>query len=92
MNIRPSQWPIVRQITGTDRSARGSAARSQWSRDLTPRTAQADRVVQSICPFCAVGCGQRIFVKDDQIVQVADDREKIRNKIEGKSQIPDGQP
>lgn len=73
MNIHPNQWPIVRQLTGSDQSGRGEAARSRWSRDLAPRTAQADRVVQSICPFCAVGCGQRIFVKDEQIIQIEGD-------------------
>jgi formate dehydrogenase major subunit len=30
---------------------------------MTPRTSTADRVVQSVCPYCAVGCGQRIYVK-----------------------------
>ena len=66
-------WPFVRQLTGPDRSGRGEAARSSWSVTLTPRTDTADRVVRSICPFCAVGCGQRIFVKDEQIVQIEGD-------------------
>jgi formate dehydrogenase major subunit len=30
-------------------------------------------VVQSICPYCAVGCGQRVYVKDEQIVQIEGD-------------------
>jgi len=66
-------WPLVRQLTGSDHSGRGEAARSSWSLTLTPRTDSADRVVQSICPFCAVGCGQRIFVEDEQIVQIEGD-------------------
>jgi formate dehydrogenase major subunit len=37
---------------------------------LTPRTADADKVVDSICPYCAVGCGQRVFVRDGQITQI----------------------
>lgn len=73
MSIHPGEWPLVRQLTGLDRSARGAAVRSPWSKALTPRTAEADRVVQSICPFCAVGCGQRIFVKDERIVQIEGD-------------------
>jgi formate dehydrogenase major subunit len=73
MNVRLSQWPVVRQIVGDDRSGRSSAARSPWSDDLEPRTATADRVVQSICPFCAVGCGQRIFVRDERIIQIEGD-------------------
>jgi formate dehydrogenase major subunit len=37
------------------------------------RTRDADRVVDSICPYCAVGCGQKIFVKDEQITQIEGD-------------------
>lgn len=68
-----SKWPLIRQLTGTDRTARGEAAISPWSADLHARIDDADRVVQSICPFCAVGCGQRIFVKDEQIVHIEGD-------------------
>jgi formate dehydrogenase major subunit len=67
------RWPLLRQAVGTDRSGRSSAVSSKWSETLTPRTVGADRVVQSICPFCAVGCGQRVFVKDEQIVQIEGD-------------------
>ena len=38
-----------------------------------PRTATADKVVQSVCPYCAVGCGQRVFVKDGRVVQIEGD-------------------
>jgi formate dehydrogenase major subunit len=30
-------------------------------------------VVQSVCPYCAVGCGQRVFVKDERVVQIEGD-------------------
>jgi len=30
-------------------------------------------MVQSICPYCAVGCGQRVYVKDEQVVQIEGD-------------------
>ena len=66
-------WPVLRQLTGADRLGRGAAAQSPRSRDLEPRTVQADRVVDSICPYCAVGCGQKIFVKDEQVVQIEGD-------------------
>jgi len=66
-------WPVVRQVTGTDRLARGVAARSARSDALLPRTATADRVVSSICPYCAVGCGQRVYVKDERVVQIEGD-------------------
>jgi formate dehydrogenase major subunit len=40
---------------------------------LTSRTSTADRVVQSVCPYCAVGCGQRIYVRDEKVVQIEGD-------------------
>jgi formate dehydrogenase major subunit len=30
-------------------------------------------MVRSVCPYCAVGCGQRVFVKDDRVVQIEGD-------------------
>ena len=39
----------------------------------TPRTVDADKVVSSICPFCAVGCAQKVFVKDGQVTQIEGD-------------------
>jgi formate dehydrogenase major subunit len=66
-------WPVARQLTGPDRRALGEAVRSGTTDRLTPRTDDADSVVGSVCPFCAVGCGQRIFVKDDEVVHVEGD-------------------
>jgi formate dehydrogenase major subunit len=66
-------WPVVRQLRGADRTARGDAARSPRSEHLHPRTADADRVVRSICPYCGVGCGQRVFVKDEKVTQIEGD-------------------
>src|SRR6187455_2820561 len=68
-------WPVLRQLTGSDPLGRGSAARSQQTEDLTARTETADRVARSVCPYCAVGCGQRVFVKDERVVQIEGDRD-----------------
>ena len=65
------QWPVLRQAAGSDLLGRGVAARGR--RDWTPRTSTADRVVKSICPYCAVGCGQQVFVKDEKVVQIEGD-------------------
>src|SRR6201996_1420195 len=65
-------WPVLRQFRG-DRYALGAAARSAKSAALTPRTQTADRVVKSVCPYCAVGCGQNVYVKDEKIVQIEGD-------------------
>jgi formate dehydrogenase major subunit len=63
--------PLVRQLR--DPLGLGRAAQSRRSARLTPRTATADKVVQSICPYCAVGCGQKIYVKDEKVVQIEGD-------------------
>jgi formate dehydrogenase major subunit len=69
---RPASVPLREQLVG-DPLALGRAARSRRSAELVPRTAGADRVVQSIRPFCAVGCGQRVFVKDEAVIQIEGD-------------------
>jgi formate dehydrogenase major subunit len=63
---------LWRQLT-RDPLGLGSAARSKRTDRLTARTKTADRVVQSICPYCAVGCGQKVYVKDEQVVQIEGD-------------------
>lgn len=66
-------WPVLRQVASGDFLGRGPAVTSQRTRDLEPRTSTADRVVQSVCPYCAVGCGQKVFVKDEKVVQIEGD-------------------
>jgi formate dehydrogenase major subunit len=63
---------LLRQLKG-DPLALGSAAQSRHSHELTPRTATADRVVDSVCPYCAVGCGQKLYVKDEKVVHIEGD-------------------
>jgi formate dehydrogenase major subunit len=67
------EWPVVRQLLNGDRLGRGAAAKSRRSRELKARTAEADRVVKSVCPYCAVGCAQNVFVKDERVVQIEGD-------------------
>jgi len=66
-------WPVVRQLVGGDPLGRGEAVQSPVSRDLQPRTDTADRVVRSICPYCAVGCGQRVYVHGGEVTQIEGD-------------------
>ncbi len=66
-------WPVFRQLTSDDPLGRGKAARSKATEAVVSRTATADRVVTSVCPYCAVGCGQRVFVKDGRVVQIEGD-------------------
>jgi formate dehydrogenase major subunit len=63
--------PLLRQLR--DPLGLGRAAQSRRSRGLVARTRSADKVVRSVCPYCAVGCGQKVFVKDEQVVQIEGD-------------------
>jgi formate dehydrogenase major subunit len=71
--LRLGNWPVLRQITGADRLGLGEAAASPHSKGLRPRTEEADSVVASVCPYCAVGCGQQVFVRDGRITQIEGD-------------------
>ena len=67
------RWPVIRQLLGDDRTGRGAAVRSSKTDGLRGRTADADDVVPSICPYCGVGCGQLVYVKDRKVVQIEGD-------------------
>ena len=81
----PLQWPVIRQVRTGDVLGRGPAVTSERTRTMAPRTATADRVVQSVCPYCAVGCGQRIYVKRVEGGEVG--RERVV-QIEGDPDSP----
>jgi formate dehydrogenase major subunit len=67
------QWPVARQIENRDLLGLAGSARSPRTDGLVARTKHADRVVGSICPYCAVGCGQLIYVKDEKIIDIEGD-------------------
>ena len=60
------RWPAYRQATGKDRLGLGAAAKSAKTQRITPRTKTADKVVKSVCPYCAVGCGQNVYVAEER--------------------------
>jgi len=68
-----SDWPVLRQLRDGDLKGLGESAASDRSLELAPRTRFANRVVQSICPYCAVGCGQLVYVKDERIIDIEGD-------------------
>jgi formate dehydrogenase major subunit len=43
---------------------------SRESVEKKPRTRDADKVVESVCPYCAVGCSQLVYVKDQRIIDI----------------------
>ncbi len=67
------QWPIIRQLTGDDPFGRGNAVTSEATASMTPRTADADSVANSVCPYCAVGCAQLVYGKDGRVMHVEGD-------------------
>ena len=73
-------WPVYRQLTGSDPLGRGKAARSKATEAVVARTATADRVAKSVCPYCAVGCAQNVYVKDEKIVQIEGDPDSPVNR------------
>jgi len=68
-----SSWPVLRQLREGDPLGLGSAVRSPRHQALRPRTHEAEHVVRSICPYCAVGCGQKVYVKDGRVTQIEGD-------------------
>jgi formate dehydrogenase major subunit len=66
-------WPVLRQIRGADKLGRGAAAKARRSSHLSRRLTDSDQVAKSICPYCAVGCGQNVFVKNGQVVHIEGD-------------------
>ena len=70
-NAFVKDWSLPRQLAGQD--VMSDAAASTASRELRPRLEQADRVGTSVCPYCAVGCGQLIYAKDGRPIHIEGD-------------------
>ena len=67
------QWPVLRQILqGADGT--GHEAMSQRTLHLRPKNEGA-KIARSVCPYCAVGCGQLVFHKNGKLVSIEGDPE-----------------
>ena len=66
-------WPVYRQLTGPDKLGLGAATKSGPTSRQRPRVSTADKVVKSVCPYCAVGCGQNVYVQDEKVTQIEGD-------------------
>ena len=64
-------WSLPRQFAGGDPLRK--AAESATSRALRPRLEEADTVGTSVCPFCAVGCGQLVYAKNGKPIHIEGD-------------------
>lgn len=61
------KWPFLRQLRGD-----ADAAVSDRTRALRPRNENAE-VTRSVCPYCAVGCGQLVFHRGNRVVSIEGD-------------------
>jgi formate dehydrogenase major subunit len=68
-----SLWPVLRQLVDRDVFGLNGTAASERTEQLRARTATADKVVGSVCPYCAVGCGQLVYVKNNRIIDIEGD-------------------
>jgi formate dehydrogenase major subunit len=74
------KWPLLRQMADRDWTGFGGAAASERSSTMHSRTQEADKVVSSVCPYCGVGCGQLVYVKNSRIIDIeGDPRSPISN-------------
>ena len=67
------RWPLAQQIL-QGRDGTGLEARSPRTRALTPKNHGAS-VARSVCPYCAVGCGQLVYHRDGKLVSIEGDPE-----------------
>jgi formate dehydrogenase major subunit len=72
---RIGSWPVLRQLRRGDPCAVGDTAATDRTRGLRARIHDAGKPVRSICPYCAVGCGQKVYVKDGKITDIEGDED-----------------
>lgn len=65
------RWPLLRQIRYGTRGT-GVEVMSQKTQSLRARIDDA-KVSRSVCPYCGVGCGQLIYHKNDEVLQIEGD-------------------
>ncbi|MCI0349609.1 MAG: hypothetical protein L0Z53_09315 [Acidobacteriales bacterium] len=68
-----TRWPLVRQVL-TRSDGTGAEAMSERTRNLAPRHKGA-QVARSVCPYCAVGCGQLAYHKNGKLISIEGDPE-----------------
>ena len=68
-----SRWPLIRQIR-EGKNGNGEESMTERTRALGPRT-EGSKTARSICPYCAVGCGQLVHHRDGEIVAIEGDPE-----------------
>jgi formate dehydrogenase major subunit len=88
-----SRWPVWQGLRAWrngqpfNQLALDTTVLSDHSRSLRPRTADADAVVDGICPYCAVGCSQLIYVKAGKVIDIEGNP---RSPVNGGTLCPKG--
>jgi len=68
-----TRWPVVKQILNR---ADGTGVEAMTDRTLHMRPKnEGAQIARSVCPYCAVGCGQLVFHKDGKLVSIEGDPE-----------------
>ena len=69
------QWPVYRQLKYRDLSGLivDTAGSKRTREELHSRIADADEPKRSVCPYCAVGCGQLVYTENDRITDIEGD-------------------
>ncbi|KFE72207.1 Formate dehydrogenase O alpha subunit protein [Hyalangium minutum] len=70
-----TRWPVLRQLRAGDLDGLGATAATGRSEQLHARTRDADTVKRSVCPYCAVGCGQLVYTREGRITDIEGDPE-----------------
>ena len=73
MTLSVRNWPLLRQLRDGDPTARGRSVCSPPTDRIRARIDEADEVTHSICPYCAVGCAQLVYVKNGEVIQIEGD-------------------
>ena len=69
---RPAAFARLRKLAGLGRladSGMGPRAVSKHTRAAGARVAGL-KVTESVCPYCAVGCGQLVYTRDGELVDI----------------------
>ncbi|HEX2060129.1 MAG TPA: hypothetical protein VHK90_05270, partial [Thermoanaerobaculia bacterium] len=65
------KWPLIRQLRSRG-DGTGPEAMSGRTIELRRKNDDA-RVARSVCPYCAVGCGQLVYHRDGRVVNIEGD-------------------
>jgi len=66
------RWPVVKQIQNRDIRATGETAWSNETHKLQARHVGAE-ATPSICPYCGVGCGQVVYHRGNDLINIEGD-------------------